>query len=307
MSSDNGIIDLYPWNFHSYYEVISGYFCVVLLDFKYMFAYNKQQKSYTQNRGYHFMEKNTFLIFNDLIYDLHLCQTAEELKNHFLKRLKLLIPYSYASILFSDLSSDSPNAYLGRPICIPDTFTEAEEAYIAHADEDPLFWLFNRKESTLIRESDLFGDERRLTSQLYLKCYQHYDIFDTLQFSIVYQHELLGVLTLFRTKADGTFSDMDMFLMRSLGTHMNAVVHKILTAAPAPKNSQANDTIQELATSYHLTPKETELLAQLFSFKSNEEIAEVLQISTNTLQKHLQNIFRKFDVASKWELLKYKR
>ena len=251
------------------------------------------------------MEKNTFLIFNDLIYDLHACESIDELKDIFLKRLKHLIPYSYASILFSDLSSDHANTYISRPICVPDTFTEAEEAYMAHADEDPLLWLFNRKESTLIRESDLIGDESRLSTPLYLNCYQRYNIFDTLQFSIVYQNKLLGILTLFRTKIDGTFSDGDMFLLRSLGPHLNAVVYKLLVLNTAQTNGQNTFHIDELADTYHLTPKETELLTQIFSFKSNEEIADEMNISTNTFQKHLQNIFRKLNVSSKWELLKY--
>lgn len=252
-----------------------------------------------------FMDKNTFLIFNDLIYDLHECESTDELKDIFLKRLKHLIPYSYASLLFSDQSSDNSNIYIGKPICIPDTFTEAEEAYIAHADEDPLLWLFNRKESTLIRESDLFGDESRLSTPLYLKCYQRYNIFDTLQFSIVYQNRLLGILTLFRTKIDGIFSDEDMFLLRSLGSHLNAVVYKLLVLNPAQMLKQNTLNIDELADTYHLTPKETEVLTKIFSFESNEEIADEMKISTNTFQKHLQNIFRKLDVSSKWELLKY--
>lgn len=253
------------------------------------------------------MEKNTFLIFNDLIYDLHACQSTGELKDIFLKRLKHLIPYSYASILLCDLSSDNANAYIDKPLCIPDDFTEAEEAYIAHADEDPLLWLFNRKESTLIRESDLFGDESRLSTPLYLNCYQSYKIFDSLQFSIVYQQKLLGILTLFRTKIDGTFSDEDMFLLRSLGTHLNAVVYKILILDPAQMARQNTCSMDDLVREYHLTPKEAELLTQLFSFKSNEEIADAMEICANTFQKHLQNIFRKFNVSSKWELLKYSK
>lgn len=44
------------------------------------------------------MDKNIFLIFNDILYDLYQCTSAEDLKNQFLPRLKLLLPFSYASI-----------------------------------------------------------------------------------------------------------------------------------------------------------------------------------------------------------------
>ena len=36
----------------------------------------------------------------------------------------------------------------------------------------------------------------------------------------------------------------------------------------------------------------------------NKQIAATMNISENTLQKHLQNLFRKFGVGSKWELMK---
>ena len=45
------------------------------------------------------MEKNTFLMINDMIYDLYSCTSLNEIKAKFLLRLKMVIPYSYASIL----------------------------------------------------------------------------------------------------------------------------------------------------------------------------------------------------------------
>ena len=38
--------------------------------------------------------------------------------------------------------------------------------------------------------------------------------------------------------------------------------------------------------------------------KNNDEIARSLTIKETTLQKHIQNIFRKCQVSSKWELLR---
>ena len=38
--------------------------------------------------------------------------------------------------------------------------------------------------------------------------------------------------------------------------------------------------------------------------QDNEEIAETLHIKETTLNKHLQNLFRKLEVRSRWELLR---
>lgn len=251
------------------------------------------------------MDKNTFFIFNDILYHLYSCHNQDDLKNLFLKRLKLLIPFSYASILLSEAFNNNIPLYQSEPICFPDSFAETEKEYLAHADEDDLFWLVNGKESTLVRESDLMGDDRRLTTSLYKKCYQKYNIYDTLQFSIIFQQNFLGILTLFRTKIDGTFSDEDMFYLRSLGTHLNTVVNSVCEFQHNKLQSDA-ETIKILKEKYHLTAKESEILSLLFAFCSNDEIAAKMEISENTIQKHLQNLFRKLNVSSKWELLKFK-
>lgn len=42
----------------------------------------------------------------------------------------------------------------------------------------------------------------------------------------------------------------------------------------------------------------------VFQDRNNEEILEQLHISKNTLLKHLQNLYRKCGVSSRWDLLK---
>ena len=55
---------------------------------------------------------------------------------------------------------------------------------------------------------------------------------------------------------------------------------------------------------YCLTGREVEILSHLYQFETNAEIADTLGIRENTLQKHLQNLFRKLNVTSKWEILR---
>ncbi|MCI6043639.1 helix-turn-helix transcriptional regulator [bacterium] len=249
------------------------------------------------------MDKNRFLIINDIIYELYNCKTMEELQKNFLRRLKLLIPYSYASILLTD-KKDTEKIRLTSPICYPESFVEAENEYLKQADEDHLLWILHSRESTLIRESDLIGEESRLNTPLYLHCYRKYNIFDSLQFTIVHQQNLLGVLSLFRTKIDDEFSDADMFYLRSLGMHLNAVLYKITTESVNKESKHA--TIEELQKQYGLTVREAQILGLIFLFLNNEEIVEKLDIKENTLQKHMQNIFRKMNASSKWDLLRFR-
>jgi DNA-binding NarL/FixJ family response regulator len=67
----------------------------------------------------------------------------------------------------------------------------------------------------------------------------------------------------------------------------------------------ASGTVAEIKARVHMTPKETEILTLIFLAKSNLEICEELRIKEHTLQKHLQNIYRKLNICSRWELLRF--
>ena len=249
------------------------------------------------------MEKNHFLIINDLIYEMYNWNSLEDIKQNFFQRLKIIIPFSYASILLK-ANDDPDDVTLCNPICYPDYFPEAEQNYISNEPEsDYTLWNLYARESKLIRSSAILDDATRLNSPLYVNCYRKYDVYDDMQFTIVHEGRLLGLLTLYRTRIDGAFATDDMFYMRALGMHLNAVMHRILTPAPAtPVVNQAHLTV--LQKKYALTGRETEILSHLYRFESNTEIADALGIRDNTLQKHLQNLFRKQGVASKWEILR---
>ena len=250
------------------------------------------------------MEKNTFLMINDMIYDLYSCTSLNEIKAKFLLRLKMVIPYSYASILLHETTEDPDTIRLTTPICIPESFTEAENEYMKVADEDHLLWLLHSREPRLVRESDLLEDQQRLNSPLYVHCYRKYNIFDSMQYASVYQQELLGILTLFRTEKDGPFTNEDMFYLQAIGMHLNAVLYQITHSQP-----QTNDLKQTLAylkNTCHLTNRELQIAEQIYQYRNNDEIAGSLGIRENTLQKHLQNIFRKTNVTSRWALLRFR-
>ena len=250
------------------------------------------------------MDKNQFLVINDLVYDMYNWRSLEDIKENFFQRLKLIVPFSYASILLKK-HPDSEDVTLCNPICYPDTFLEAEEAYLSCDDPgaDYLLWNLYAKESKLLRSSAILDEQTRLNSPLYKNCYKKFDVYDDMQFTIVHEGRLLGLLTLYRTSIDGAFSTDDMFFIRALGMHLNAVMHRLLGAKPARSISDEK-RLSDMRERFCLTGREVEILSHLYQFESNAEIADALGIRENTLQKHLQNLFRKLNVTSKWEVLR---
>ena len=247
------------------------------------------------------ISKNSFLIFNNVLRELYQCQTYGELGQTFLPMLKMLIPFRYASIMRSQ-EGGAP-IRLVDPLCTPAEFAEAERNYMRFADDDYTGWLSCCRESTVFRESDLVGEQQRLRSPIYQKCYAPYQVYDTLYYAIVHHGRPLGVLSLFRRREDGPFTDEELFLCNAVGTHLNQQMNTLLDQMVRRQNAAGYD-LPAVAARYGLTTRETQLLEMLTRFRENREIAEALQVRDSTLQKHYQNIFRKLGVTSRWEIMR---
>lgn len=246
------------------------------------------------------VEKNTFLIFNQVVAELYRCRTYAHLEQYFLPMLKLLIPAPYLSILRSE--EREGKLCLMDPLCLPPEFAQAERNYIRYAEDDYTGWVGRCREATLIRESDLVQEQARLGSTVYQKCYQPYDIYDGLFYAIVANGHPLGVLSLFRCREDGPFTDQELFLLGAVGPHLNQHMADLQTKTSRPGPQPLCD-LSHVAARYGLTARETQLLELLTQFRSNHEIAETLHVRDSTLQKHFQNLFRKLGVTSRWEVM----
>ena len=247
------------------------------------------------------MEKNQFLIFNHVLSELYRCRTYQDLGDAFLPMLRMLIPYRYASIMRR--AEAGPSIHLVDPLCVPAAFAEAERRYMRFAADDYTAWLSCCREATLFRESDLVGEQQRLRSTIYQECYQPFEVYDSLQYGIVCNGQPLGALSLFRCREDGPFSDHELFLLRSVGTHLNQQMAALLAGTP-PAGGSPDHSLAAVAARHGLTLRERQLLEELTRFRNNQEIAEALSVRASTLQKHFQNMFRKFGVTSRWELMR---
>ena len=79
--------------------------------------------------------------------------------------------------------------------------------------------------------------------------------------------------------------------------------HTYLAAYDNMSQSQQTDIIHKIKTLDPLTVREKEVLQLILSGKSNREIAGTLYISENTVKTHIRNIFSKYDVSSRVELV----
>ncbi|MGI6307156.1 MAG: LuxR C-terminal-related transcriptional regulator [Dethiobacteria bacterium] len=79
--------------------------------------------------------------------------------------------------------------------------------------------------------------------------------------------------------------------------------HAYLAAYGRMSETQQTDIIRQTKTLKELTAREQEVLQHILSGKSNREIAATLFISESTVKTHARNIFSKYDVSRRAELI----
>jgi len=249
------------------------------------------------------MQNNEFLLINNIIYQIYSIPDFDTMKITFLNLLKMLVPNTASSILMADHTNSK--SLLCDPICVPEVYSDAEKNYLLNEDEDYTRWVMLSGQCVLIRESDLMSEEERIKTVLYKKCYEPFGLHYSLQLNLVYNDLFLGVVTIYRKKEEGDFSSDEMFIVKALSDHLNLRFYEYYTK-DSKNSSSTSYSIATLASTYHLTNREVEVLQLIFKDMDNDEIADKLFISGYTLKKHIQNLYRKFDVSTKWNLLKFR-
>lgn len=248
------------------------------------------------------MERNDIMMLNNILYHLSDSDNFTMTRKLLLKQLQRLIPYSYSSILLSNLDPMQPT--FTDPVCVPEEFLAVEETYMSMTQKDHTLWTMDTGYSMVICESQLLPDHKRLNSPIYQECYSPYHIYDTLQINIVYNNTFLGVLTLYRTREDGAFTEENVFYMNLIGFHLNRLFYRFMVQ----KNSEdiSTEKMELLREKHSLTGREAEILALLLEGLEESEIAERLHITASTLKKHMQHIYRKLGISTRWELVRFK-
>lgn len=240
------------------------------------------------------LETNDWIILNTIIYKVYTMEDFDEMRKELLEQLKLLVDFDSADFYLASVEEEKK---LDRPVmynCDSNLSEEYEELDYSRG-------IMLSGKSLIYRETDIISDESRVETEYYKKVYKPNNWHYSLQVVIAKEHHFLGTITFYRTIGKENFKYDDIFVLDMLKDHLAYRMEKHQRRA-GEKGEKL--TVTQVVEQYGLTRREDTILRNLMQGKENPVICEELTISTNTLKKHILNIYRKLGIRNRVQLFK---
>ena len=233
----------------------------------------------------------------ELIGDTHGVLEIDEFRWELLRAVTRAVPAEWVSL--NDIGPD-PDTTVG--IVEPQIPPTEREVFARYAHENPLIEHYARTHDGRVqRFSDVTTAEHLHALSIYAEFYKPLGIEYQLAFTLPHRPERILGVALSRTTKDFTDAECELlerarpFLIQS---YRNAILYSNLQAASlvtAPPRGPDLDHLIALG----LTNRQAEVLRLVATGAAEHEIAGRLDISHRTVQKHLEQCYRRLGVNSR--------
>ena len=206
-----------------------------------------------------------------------------------------------------------------KPICLYHTFSPAKR--VVFVDDylkgpyllDPFFKACGRKVDTgLYRLPDIAPD-RFYQSEYYRSYYVQTGLAEEICYTFYFLNEVAVVISLMRSSDSSRFSAREFRLLTRVipivdslvRRHWKNVHNQFESGHPGQEIGEQHKIIEDTVRalfSPRITPRETQVVAQVLEGHSSDSIARSLGISVGTVRIHRRNIYGKLRISSQQEL-----
>lgn len=151
--------------------------------------------------------------------------------------------------------------------------------------------------------TDFFSPGVRESQDYYKTAYLPFGIHYEAILSLAYNGRFVGVVSLYRPRTMTDFTDREIYILEILKKHLAFRLYRELPEENKSQTGRQSRQLEVLYSKYCLTPREAEVLRLMTEGKKTSEICEKLCISSSTLKKHANNIYKKMNVNSRVELI----
>ncbi len=178
---------------------------------------------------------------------------------------------------------------------------------------DPFFAACNRRvEPGLYRLRDIAPD-RFYQSEYYRSYYVRTGLSEEICYTFYLPNEVAVVISLMRSGESARFSAREFRILDSVtpvvvnlaARHWHNIAGEFDTDAATGQHRDERTNIESTVSelfSRRITPRETQVAAQVLEGHSSEAIARSLGISVGTVRIHRRNIYAKLQISSQQEL-----
>jgi DNA-binding CsgD family transcriptional regulator len=243
-----------------------------------------------------YLTEKEWIFFNEITHMIYDTEDMNEMRINLLDLLTILIPNSSASFY---LAVHSGEKLLSDPVA---NNIERRDIvnYLEYGEGiDYTIPIFKSARPIAYKETDLFDNAIREKTEFYNEFLAH-GLEYPLALCIARSGKCYGALSLYRSKRMGDFCDRDVFILSQLHNHLAAKIcsHEYRETDPMLRK------LDEIRHAGLLTSRELEIAALLLQGYSNEEIGDRLFVEPGTVKKHLHNIYGKFNVKNRMQLLR---
>lgn len=239
-------------------------------------------------------ETNDWLVLNNIIFKINSTKDLTQMRQELLVSLKLLLDFDAADFFLARNDGE-----LGLVEGVG--YNADLEGATKYELQDYSRGIMYSGKCIVYRETDIIDDEQRVQTDLYKKFYivnrWHY----SMQIILAYDKEFVGAITLYRFIGKNNFTYHEIFLLDMLKEHL---AYRLYEEKHKKIENNYKIGIREASEKYDLTKREEGVLRELMSGKNNDEICSELVISSNTLKKHILNIYRKLNINNRVQLFK---
>ena len=248
------------------------------------------------------LDKEKLNLMNELIIDLHEMTDPSDICKIFLDKVSAFINYKAGVFGFSSSLKDQRvlNNIVIKSSYDKEFESEFAKGQIKYSQYDYLNWLLSSTESIDYKDSELINKDLRLNSLYYKEFLEKSDLIHACGLIITKNKKAIASMALYNDTKSKDFSDEDIFILNYFLPHLETAFE-----------THYRQLLQQSSPSYilkkkfNLTEREIEIIRYILEGDTNNEIANKLYVQTNTVKKHIYNIYAKFRVSSRTQLFQF--
>lgn len=236
---------------------------------------------------------------NELALWLHAQRDVDAIQRGVLERLADAVPHRMS--LFDLCRTDGS----GRVSYVDPVSTTMDDEAIAayyqtYAAQDYTTWSFTPSQPTVYRDLDLVSPAARDATPIYREWMEPQGLYYVMGCTVVANGRLYGSITLFAGREAGDFTDAQMELLGMVERHLAVRMADLWPEGLALDGDR--DPIAEAVREHGITGREERVLDLLARGATIDQIARELYISSSTVKKHINAIYRKLGVENRMQL-----